>query len=79
MQIIKLAERREVSSIPDASVIAFGFFDGVHIGHRHLIETAKKLSRGIHPITIWTFDSIPKIPPRSLLMTNEEKCGALRE
>lgn len=42
-------------------VIALGFFDGVHIGHRRLFDTARELAkkRG-HTFTVFTFSSESK-------------------
>ncbi|RVU71568.1 MULTISPECIES: riboflavin biosynthesis protein RibF [Lactobacillus] len=41
-------------------VLALGFFDGVHLGHRHLIATARKLADEKHlPLMVMTFDRHP--------------------
>ncbi len=79
MKIIELKNSTEVTGIPEGSVIAFGFFDGVHIGHRKLIETARALSGGIHPTVVWTFGKMPKLPAGEHLTTNAEKCAALSD
>lgn len=50
----------EKAFIKDASVVALGMFDGVHIGHRALLIEAVKRARewGIEPVAI-TFDEHP--------------------
>lgn len=65
MEVFKYKYGEAVKLTP--SVIALGFFDGVHIAHRDLIATAKKAAdeNGL-PLGIFTFDgdiknSAPKI------------------
>jgi len=62
------------------TVLALGNFDGVHIGHRVLLEktvlTAKSL--GIHP-AVWTFASPPFPSKAKMLTTMEEKLILFRE
>ncbi len=77
MKIIELKNSIEVTGVPEGSVIAFGFFDGVHIGHRKLIETARSLASGTHPTVVWTFDKMPKLSDGEHLTSNAEKCTAL--
>lgn len=63
---------------------AIGFFDGVHYGHRHVLETLKRLSaeRGLSTLVV-TFEEHPSrvlgysAPP--LLTTNAEKLQLLAE
>lgn len=63
--------------------VALGFFDGVHLGHRMLIETMKKRAKekrlhscvvtfDRHPLTI----AFPKYAPK-LILSNEEKIEIL--
>ncbi|PLT31590.1 bifunctional riboflavin kinase/FAD synthetase [Peribacillus deserti] len=41
-------------------VLALGFFDGVHLGHRQVIQTAKEKAGGMSlPVSIMTFDPHP--------------------
>jgi riboflavin kinase/FMN adenylyltransferase len=49
-------------SIPAASVVALGNFDGVHIGHARLIKTAadEARRRGAHCV-VWTFAAPPRL------------------
>ena len=67
------------------SVLALGMFDGVHIGHRVLLERAVTLARreGV-PLVVCTFQQHPlqviapeKCPPA--LSTFEERCQLMEE
>lgn len=67
--------------MPSAATI--GFFDGVHLGHRHLIEKVKAIAveRGLTSCVI-TFDRHPRevVQPEwcpEMLTTPEEKAGLL--
>lgn len=43
------------------SVIALGCFDGVHLGHREVIRTARAIADELGcPCSVWTFDEPPK-------------------
>lgn len=75
MQIIDLRNNR-IADLPCGCAIAFGFFDGVHIGHKQLIETARALA-GDRPVATWTFEDMPKLRRGARLTTNREKCIAL--
>ena len=45
----------------NSSVAAIGNFDGVHLGHAHVLKQAKKHSRKLHlPLTILTFEPHPR-------------------
>ncbi|MCR5819323.1 MAG: riboflavin biosynthesis protein RibF [Bacteroidaceae bacterium] len=65
------------------SVVAIGFFDGVHLGHRHLIaQVQEEARRRGWPSRLITFDRHPRtvfapdfVPP--LLTTREEKTRLL--
>lgn len=67
------------------AVIALGMFDGVHLGHRVLLQKAKSLAlRAKAPLVVCTFASHPmtliapeKAPP--LLTTFEERARLLEE
>ncbi|QEA31016.1 FAD synthetase family protein [Secundilactobacillus malefermentans] len=42
------------------TVLVLGFFDGVHRGHQHVIQTARKLANKYHlPLSVMTFDQHP--------------------
>ena len=56
--------------MPQGSVFLLGYFDGVHRGHRALINRAADCAEGKRPVVVWTFESLPK---GELLTDNEEK------
>lgn len=63
-------------SVREPSVISLGKFDGLHLGHRHLMRALKQGKQSGYKSVVFTFD----IPPRSLretdcrvLSTNSEK------
>lgn len=38
-------------------VVAIGSFDGLHLGHQHLIHQARQAARSLHaPLLVYTFD-----------------------
>jgi len=78
MQIIDLKNFNKIAALPCGSVIVFGFFDGVHIGHRQLISTARSIACNA-PVVTWTFEDMPKLPRGAKLTTNYEKCIALAD
>jgi riboflavin kinase/FMN adenylyltransferase len=61
------------------SVVAIGNFDGIHLGHQSILETAREHARELHlPLVVYTFNPHPtlELKPQSnlkLLMTYEEK------
>lgn len=61
MQIIHLTYPIPEKLFSSKTVLALGFFDGVHRGHQQLIKVAKKeaLDRKI-PLVVMTFDRHPK-------------------
>ena len=63
------------------SAVALGYFDGLHKGHRNIIErTAAQKLNGLTPICL-TFSKSPKsiltLSPQNALMTREDKLNAL--
>ncbi|KRN88629.1 riboflavin biosynthesis protein RibF [Ligilactobacillus ceti] len=61
MQTIYLQEPYNKKQIPnEAIVLAMGFFDGVHCGHRKVIEIAKKEAQKLGvKLAVLTFDRYP--------------------
>jgi riboflavin kinase/FMN adenylyltransferase len=62
------------------SVVALGNFDGVHIGHRAIIDAARREAAAIGGRTLaWTFRGRTKSGNTPLLTTPEYKCRLLLE
>ena len=59
MRIIKLNAKTDTPTLPLSA--ALGYFDGVHLGHRAVIESAVEYakSQGIQSC-VWTIDRLPK-------------------
>ncbi|MEZ5690103.1 MAG: bifunctional riboflavin kinase/FAD synthetase [Rickettsiales bacterium] len=67
---------RDISAIPEKyknSVVVLGNFDGLHLGHRSIIEKARKIadSRNI-PLTLMSFEPHPKEFLQKLKGNNRE-------
>jgi riboflavin kinase / FMN adenylyltransferase len=46
VKVIYIDQNTDLSAFkPEPCVMALGFFDGVHVGHRKIIETAKRLAK----------------------------------
>jgi len=64
------------------SVVALGTFDGVHKGHKHLIETALRVGREIgEEVVIYTFKNHPRAiyaKEPALLMSAADRLEALK-
>lgn len=89
MNVIRLSDMKNVN-LPKGAALALGFFDGVHIGHRSIIENARRVS-GDAPVAVWMIDpyedaaegSPHDFKNGSLLLTQKKeklerlkKCGA---
>lgn len=72
-------------SMPEPCVATIGFFDGVHLGHRYLMDQVRRIARNaglvpavitfpIHPRRVLQHDYIPE-----LLTTYPEKMSLLEE
>lgn len=67
---------------PGPKVVAIGSFDGLHLGHQHLLRQALQEAKDLHmPLLVYTFD-----PPSKVFMKGEgfltdltEKTELLRE
>ena len=58
-------------SIPDRTVVTFGKFDGIHMGHMALINTAGRIAREQgYKLAVFTFD----VPP-NLHRSEERRVG----
>lgn len=72
----------EVADVPKgAKVVAVGSFDGVHLGHQHLLHQALAEAKSLHqPLLVYTFDPPTKVFTRGegFLMDLTEKVEALR-
>ncbi|WP_029330726.1 bifunctional riboflavin kinase/FAD synthetase [Exiguobacterium oxidotolerans] len=59
MEIIHLTYPEK--PVAESGVIALGFFDGVHLGHQHVLQTAIDKGKELKlPVTVMTFDPHPK-------------------
>ena len=82
MQLIRTIE--ELSNCHRPSVVSIGNYDGVHLGHQHVIKTLLEKSRELSaPSTVITFDPLAKefFNPQSVirLTTIEERAELLFE
>ena len=60
--------------IKGKTAVALGFFDGVHVGHKAVIENAVKYSRENNiPAVVWTFLNSPKKASLSITDNDERK------
>lgn len=62
MTVYKLPECTPVDSLPQGAAICLGNFDGVHIGHQRLFDSAKELSQNgtCTCSAVWSFTSLAK-------------------
>ena len=59
---VNLYKNYNIKKSDKGSIILIGSFDGLHLGHRKLFESAKKLkSKTKLKIGVYTFDPIPKM------------------
>lgn len=82
MQLIRTIE--QLSDCHRPSVVSIGNYDGVHLGHQHVIKTLLEKSRVLSaPSTVITFDPLAKefFSPQSVirLTTIEERAELLFE
>ena len=81
---IVVANDAGMASLLEGASCAFGVFDGVHLGHRFIIDCAKKDAEKLAcPCTILTFDIDPDelFAPAKLMkiMTNDERIETLAQ
>ena len=76
MEVLRLTDLTK----SDACVVALGFFDGVHIGHRALLEktVAEAKVRGATPC-IFTFADSPAFKGGERLFSEEARLSAFAE
>lgn len=71
----------EVADVPQGpKVVAVGSFDGVHLGHQHLLHLAKEEAKALRlPLLVYTFDPPSKVFTRGegFLSEVSEKVEAL--
>ncbi len=59
--MIRLAHDIPIPSSAQGGVVAIGNFDGVHIGHQAMLETARRRARDLSvPFVVLTFDPHPR-------------------
>ena len=74
MQIIS---RTTQFKIPDGTAVAIGKFDGLHLGHRKLLDVILRQKEDGLKAAVFTFDPSPEVffgmNPARELSTNREK------
>ncbi len=53
-------------------VIALGFFDGIHLGHRAVLRRALDVAGDVYTPAVFTFDTLPKLQGEARLLSREE-------
>ena len=70
----------ECDRIGDGCVIALGFFDGVHLGHRELLRSARERAEAMKlPLGVFTFTTDSPIKKGKKIYSDSERCALLRE
>lgn len=68
---LEASTRQGASARP---VLTIGNFDGLHLGHRHLLGQLKRLAEEYHaPTAVYTFDP----PPRVVLAPHQHQARIL--
>ena len=78
MNIYKLEDIKELTA--SGSVVTVGMFDGVHVGHRHILSLLGRVAeeKGVRPVVV-TFDRHPRqvltegVATHFRITTNEER------
>ena len=71
----------KTENISSGTVIALGFFDGVHLGHASLIDRAKELATGDIKSLIYTLDKHPSFlfgNPTPMITSSESRINLLK-
>lgn len=59
--MIHLSYPSLITEVNEPTVLAIGYFDGVHIGHQKVIQTANQMAKRLnHPLAVMTFHPHPK-------------------
>lgn len=82
MNIYKLEDIKQLA--PCGTAVTVGMFDGVHIGHRHILSLLRSVAdeKGLMPVVV-TFDRHPRqvltegVATHFRITTNEERSGLL--
>lgn len=82
---MKVLNIEDISALKAKTIVTVGMFDGLHLGHRHLIARLMKLSGSgdLDPVVV-TFDRHPRLvmdpsAQMTLLSTGEERLRQLDE
>ncbi len=79
MKIFALSPQGE-GGLPSSSVVALGFFDGVHTAHGAVLRTAAQLAHGrALPLLVYSFTASDSPKTGALLSDDGEKLARLRE
>ncbi len=84
MNIYKLEDIKELTA--SGSVVTVGMFDGVHVGHRHILSLLGRVAaeKGLRPVVV-TFDRHPRqvltegVATHFRITTNEERSRLLSQ
>jgi riboflavin kinase/FMN adenylyltransferase len=75
---VKVAHRPEELT-PAERVVAVGSFDGVHLGHRHVLEQAQAMGQGVTVVTFWPHPRLVLGNQVELLSTLERRLELLAQ
>ncbi len=82
---MKILNIEDISALETKTIVTVGMFDGLHLGHRHLIARLMEYAsrEGLDPVVV-TFDRHPRLvmepeAPMALLSTGEERLQQLTE
>lgn len=82
---MKIVNIEDISALDAKTVVTVGMFDGLHLGHRHLVAhlMERAAGEGLEPVVV-TFDSHPRLvvepeATMALLSTREERLQQLEE
>ena len=70
---------RELTESPDATAVALGYFDGVHLGHRAVIKAAVECECKKLTPAVFTFSSTPKRGTEKLQLTSFDEKALIFE